>query len=113
MLPGVATADVDQVSERILGQFDLAPRSRAHRRVPAARCRAPVVGQRLSWNTRQARQKRRVDLEAWILGRRADQRDRAVLDLRQEGILLGLVEGWIVDEENRRLANLVAKLRLA
>ena len=45
---------------------------------------------------------RRVDLEVGVLGRRADERDRAVLDVGQEGVLLGLVESMdLVEEQDR------------
>ena len=50
-------------------------------------------------------EERRVDLEVRVLGRRPDERDRAVLDLRQEGVLLGLVEAVdLVEEEDGRRA---------
>ena len=49
------------------------------------------------------RQERRVDLVVRVLGRRADQRDRAVLDVRQQRVLLALVEPMqLVDEGDRR-----------
>ena len=52
-----------------------------------------------------ARQQRGVELEARILGRRADQGDRAVLDIRQEAVLLGAVEAVdLVHEQQGLLA---------
>ena len=60
-----------------------------------------VVGQRFEAPHPQPGQERRVDLEIGVLGGRADERDRAVLDLGQERVLLGLVEAMdLVDEED-------------
>ena len=59
-----------------------------------------------------ARQQRGVDLEVGVLGRRADQRDEALLDRRQQRVLLGLVEAVdLVEEEDRRLARGRAPVR--
>ncbi len=56
-----------------------------------------------------AGEKRRIDLEGGVFGGRADQDDRAVLDIGQEGILLGAVEAVnLVDEQERPLAMLAA-----
>ena len=56
-----------------------------------------------------ARQKRRVELEGRVLGRRADQSDRAVLHHGQETVLLRAVEAVdLVDEEQRATAHLAA-----
>ena len=64
-----------------------------------------VVAERLEPPHAQARQERRVDLEVRVLGRRADQRDGAVLDVRQERVLLALVEAVdLVDEQDRAAA---------
>ena len=55
----------------------------------------------------RARQQRADDLERRILGGRADERQRAVLDVRQEGVLLRLVEAMhLVEEQHGRLAAL-------
>ena len=52
--------------------------------------------------TRQRESKARVDLERRILGGRADQPDVARLDVRQESVLLRLVEAMnLVDEDDR------------
>ena len=57
-----------------------------------------------SVKTRERREQRRVHLERRVLRRRADQRDRAVLDVRQDDVLLRLVEAVdLVDEEDRAL----------
>ena len=51
------------------------------------------------------REQGRVDLEVRVLGRRADQRHRPLLDRRQERVLLRLVEPVdLVQEEDRPLA---------
>ena len=61
-----------------------------------------LVAQRLKDEHAAPRQQGRVDLERRVLGRRADQGDGPVLDGRQEGVLLGLVEAMdLVDEEDR------------
>ena len=53
----------------------------------------------------RARQQRGVDLEVRVLGRRADQRDHALLDAGQQGVLLRLVEAVdLVEEEDRPLS---------
>ena len=52
-----------------------------------------------------ARQQSRVELEARVLGGGADERDRAVLDVWQEAVLLGAVEAVdLVDEKQCLLA---------
>ena len=52
-----------------------------------------------------ARDERRVDLEVGVLGGRPDERDHAVLDGRQQGVLLRLVEAMdLIDEEDRARA---------
>ena len=51
-----------------------------------------------------AREERRVHRERRVLGRRADEGDRPVLDVRQERVLLRLVEAVdLVDEDDRAL----------
>ncbi len=52
----------------------------------------------------RAREKRRVDLEVGVLGRRPDQRHQPLLDRGQQRVLLRLVEAMdLVEEEDRRL----------
>ena len=59
----------------------------------------------------QARQERGVDLEVGVLGRGADEGHDAVLDVRQQGILLGLVEAMdLIDEEDAGRATAVDPL---
>ncbi len=63
----------------------------------------------LSAKTRDAREQRADDLERRVLGRGADQRDGAVLDERQDRVLLGLVEAMdLVDEQHGAPASGVA-----
>jgi hypothetical protein len=61
---------------------------------------------------RGARQQRRVDLERRVLGGGADEGEQARFDMRQEGVLLGLVEAvHLVDEDQRAAARCRAALR--
>ena len=61
--------------------------------------------QRLELENLRARGERAVDEEERIVRGGADQRDRAVLDVRQQNVLLGLVEAVdLVDEEDGFLA---------
>ena len=60
-----------------------------------------------------AREQGRIDLEARVLGRRADERDGAVLDIRQEAVLLGAVEAVdLVHEQQGLLSRLRRSPRL-
>ena len=111
-LPRVAAGEVDEVVERLVGERDAAGRpERAGQPALLVVERPPddgrdvVVGQRLEAPDPHPRQERGVDLEVGVLGRRADERDRAVLDVRQERVLLGLVEAVdLVDEQDRPAA---------
>ena len=73
--------------------------------------RDDVGGRRAAAGRRPcAREQRRVHLERRVLRRRADQDDRAGLDVRQERVLLRLVEAVdLVDEEHRPPAALAAR----
>ena len=58
------------------------------------------------------RQERRIELEGRVLGGGADEHDRAVFHMRQEGVLLGAVEAVdLVDEEQRAAPFLAARFR--
>ncbi len=46
-----------------------------------------------------------VELEGWVFRRRADENDRAVLDVRREAILLGAEMMDLVDEQQRAVAD--------
>ena len=63
-----------------------------------------VVGEGLEPPDAHPRQERGVDLEVRILGRRPDERDRAILDVGKQGVLLGLVEAVDLVEEQDRAA---------
>ena len=64
-----------------------------------------LLPERLQDEHAAPREQRRDDLEARILGRRADEHDRAVLDEGKERVLLRLVEAMdLVDEEDRSRA---------
>ena len=69
-----------------------------------------VLADRLEAQHARARQERGVDLERRVLRRGADEDHRAGLDVRQERVLLALVEAVdLVDEEHRALAALVQR----
>jgi hypothetical protein len=60
-----------------------------------------VFGESLEGEHPGTGQQRRVHLEIGIFGGCANKGDRAVLNVREQGILLGLVEPMdLVDEEN-------------
>ena len=70
-----------------------------------------VLRQRLELEDAAAADQRLVDLEVGVLGGRADQDHRAVLDPRQQRVLLRLVEAVdLVHEEDGALAELAAAL---
>ena len=86
------------------------PRAR-HRGVHGAiEERRELVGrERLEHIDGRARQQRADHLERRVLRGRADERDHALLDERQEGVLLRLVEAvHLVDEQDRRAPRLRA-----
>ena len=106
--PRVAAGEPDEVIEGVLVERDaaLGP-ERAGEAALLVLERATddgrdvVVAERLQPPDPHPRQERRVDLEVGVLGRRADERDRAVLDVGEEGVLLGLVEAMdLVEEED-------------
>ena len=104
--PRVATGEVDEMVERGLVEGDAARwAERAGQAAfgvgerPAHDGRDVVVGQRLEPPDPHPRQERRVDLEIRVLGRRADERHGAVLDVGQERVLLRLVEAVNLVEE--------------
>jgi hypothetical protein len=94
------------VVERVVGEGDAAPGTELAGEAPVLvgqgspdDRRDIVVGELLEAPDAHPRQERRVHLEVRVLGRRADQRDRAVLDVRQQRVLLGLVEAVDLVEE--------------
>src|SRR5579859_2139529 len=61
--------------------------------------------QRLEAEHLAPREEGRVHREGRVLGRRADERDGSVLDVRKKRVLLGLVESVnLVDEDDGALA---------
>ena len=67
--------------------------------------RRPI--ERFEPEQRRTAAQRRVDLEERVLGRRADERQRAVFDRRQERVLLRLGEAVdLVEEQDRALSAL-------
>src|SRR6185437_7361391 len=51
----------------------------------------------------RAREERAHHLEGWVLGRRADEGERSIFEIRQEGVLLSLVETmYFVEEQHGR-----------
>ena len=103
--------DVQRVARVAAGP--LAPPARRPRRgprppsasAPRAHDRAQLfLAERLQLVDLDAREQGGVDLEVRVLGRRADQRHEALLDRRQERVLLRLVEAVdLVEEEDRPL----------
>src|SRR5438309_3793163 len=67
-----------------------------------------LLAQRTQLENLRAGHQRRVDEEKWIMRRRSDQPHRAAFDIRQQNILLRLVEAMnLIDEKNRRLASVL------
>ena len=83
-----------------------ARRGRARVRERTGEQRRQVRGaERLQHIDAGPRQQRVVDLEGRVLGRRADEDERAVLDVRQERVLLRLVEAvHLVEKQHGALA---------
>ena len=82
-------------AEAVLGVIERAPHDRADR----------LRLELLEREHARARQQRPDHLERRVLRRRADQRHRAVLDERQDRVLLRLVEAVdLVDEQHGALA---------
>ena len=75
--------------------------------------RKRIVIQPLQHQHLAARHQRAGQREGRILGGRADQGDRAVLDLGEQTVLLGAIEAVdLVDEQERGLAGAPPRLRL-
>ena len=71
------------------------------------------VVERFEHEDARTREQSRIDLERGVLGGRADQRDGAVLDVRQDGVLLRFVEPVdLVDEQDGALAGGAELLRV-
>ena len=106
--PRVAAGQRDEVLERRCRERHAAVRPERTGQAallvvdrPTDHRRDIVVRQRLEAPDPHPRQERAVDLEVRILGRGADQGHGPVLDMRQQGVLLGLVEPVdLVEEED-------------
>ena len=103
---GVAAGERHEMVERVVGQRDAAGRAEAAgqsalgvREGPPDDRRDLVVGERLEAPHPHPRQERGIHLEVGVLGRRADEGDRPVLDVWQQRVLLGLVEAVDLVEE--------------
>ena len=108
---GVAVGHVHQVRQRIVVELDveLAVAALGIGQRLASDREEVVLRERLELEDAAAADQRLVDLEIGVLGGRADQDDRAVLDPRQQRVLLGLVEAVdFVDEEDGALGKLAA-----
>ena len=95
----VAAGARGEEAQRLVVDAALAGAALGHR---AAQHGLDVVArQRVQLVDLRAREQRGVDLEVRVLGRRADQRDQALLDRGQQHVLLGLVEAVdLVEEED-------------
>ena len=72
---------------------------------PVQKCRQFILRKAFEHQNLRPRQKCRVQLEGRVFGGRAHQQDRPVLHMRQEPVLLRLVEAVdLVDEQQRPLA---------
>ncbi len=119
--PGVAAGERDEVLEGVVAEADPAVGAERPGQPALLVAERPtddgpdlVVGQCLEPPDAHPRQERRVDLEVRVLGRGADQRDGPVLDVGEEGVLLGLVEAMdLVEEEDApRAVEIETLLRL-
>ncbi|OQA43300.1 MAG: hypothetical protein BWY52_01914 [Chloroflexi bacterium ADurb.Bin325] len=109
----IAVRYVHQVRQRVVVDPHIKPAVAALRvGQRLSRDRAEILlGQRLELEDAAAADERLVDLEIGVLGGRADQDDRAVLDPRQQRVLLRLVEAvHLVHKEDGALAELAAAL---
>ena len=96
---GVAIGLVDEMLDGVVVGLTALPGERPAHQLPK------VIGsQRVQTEQARAAHERRVDLEERVLGRGADQDERAVLDGAQEGVLLRAVEAVdLVDEQDGAL----------
>ena len=110
---GVAAHDAGQRRQRLVRDLD-AQRAEAALLVGERGAQDALDllrRERLELEDAGAGEQRRDDLERRVLGRGADERDRAVLDIRQDDVLLRLVEAVdLVDEEDRALPLLAEPL---
>ena len=110
---GVAVGHIHQVRQGIVVDLDveLAVAAFGVGQCLASDREKVVLRERLELEDAAAADERLVDLEIGIFGGRADQDDRAVLDPRQQRVLLGLVEAVdFVHEEDGALGELAAAI---
>ena len=108
---GVATGGTGQAVDRLVRKDRLEPSQPVFAIIdrPAHQFGDVRLLQRVQGQDPRARQQGPVDLERRVLRRRADEDDGAVLDGRQEGVLLGLVEAVdLVDEQDGAAVRLAA-----
>ena len=111
-LPCIAAGDVHEVLERVVGEGDAATGPERPGQPPfGVRDGAPddhgdvLVGERLQAPDAHPRQEGGVDLEVRVLRRCPDEGHRPVLDVREQGVLLRLVEAVdLVDEQDAAAA---------
>jgi hypothetical protein len=111
----VAVGQTDERVERFGSHRHVLRAQAALRIVERALDDAPdvVVVECAQHEDARTREQRRVDLERRVLGRGADERDRAVLDVRQHRVLLRLVEAVdLVDEQHRATARRAQSARV-
>ncbi len=104
---GIAIGEVDQQLERIWRDVDIATTKSALgiRQCDPQNLLDIGIGQRLQHDDPRTGEQRRVHLERWVFRCGSDQDDGAVLDVRQDGILLGFVEAMnLIDEKDGPLA---------
>ena len=106
---GVALGPVDEVrrARRRRSSRCSSPRPRVvvGRARAASSARRSSAVERLEPEQRGAREQRTGEREERVLGGRADEHEQALLDVRQQRVLLGAVEAvHLVEEQDRALA---------
>ena len=108
-VPGVALALVDQMAERVvvdLGRLGAQSALDVDEREPRELLERRIV-ERLETEQRAAREQRAGEREERVLGRRADEYEQALLDERQQDVLLCAREAVnLVEEQDRPLSPL-------
>ena len=109
-IAAIAVGELDQARTRLGIERQLVP----DRSLGACDQRLEgLVVQPIEHQHLTARHERAGEREGRVLGGRADQGDRAVLDLGQQPVLLGAIEAVdLVDEQERGLAGAPPRLRL-
>ena len=103
--PGVSAGEGDQVVLSLRGELQPAAVAARVGEGAADHLADVVVGQRFQAQQQRPRQQRRDDREERVLGGRGDEREPAVLDRREQHVLLRLGEAvHLVEEEQGTLA---------